>query len=377
VLAEQYMEAVAPLARATGSAIALIAAGVPAATRRRAEGGLARGSIAIGVGTHALLREGLAFADLGLVIVDEQHRLGVAQRLALVGKGARPHLLTLSATPIPRTLALALRGELKTSHLDERPKGRPPVATSCRPRLDFPAIVEDIRAVCTRGERAFVVVPRIEDAEDEDAGEAAQGVESLAAVLEQALAPFKVTLVHGGLAPDAKRRAMRAFRAGEAQVLVGTTVVEVGVDVPEATLMVIDGATRFGLAQLHQLRGRVGRGDPPYQPARCILMHDVPLDPKAAARLDALCTLSSGVEIAKADLALRGAGDLAGTRQSGIEEELLYLDPSYAPPWLARIEDDAKRIFTGDPELASQEHRGLALAMKRLATAIAVRAEAG
>ncbi len=381
VLAEQYMDAVAPLARATGASIALFAAGIPAAARRRAEAGLAAGRIAVGVGTHALLREGLTFARLGLVVVDEQHRLGVAQRLALVQKGTRPHLLTLSATPIPRTLALALRGELKTSHLDERPRGRPPVATETRPRSAFPALVEELRALCKRGERAFVVSPRIavDPSDDGDASEASEDDEAssavrLAEVLGEALAPYPVALIHGALSPDAKRAAMRAFRSGEAMVLVGTTVIEVGVDVPEATLMVVDGAEGFGLAQLHQLRGRVGRGD---RPGRCVLLHDEPLDERAAARLRALCELSSGAEIARADLDLRGAGDLGGTRQSGVEEELLYLDPASPPPWLARVEGDARAIFAADPRLAAAEHRALGLAVQRLAAAIAVREEAG
>jgi ATP-dependent DNA helicase RecG len=380
VLAEQYMDAVAPLARATGASIALIAAGLPAAARRRAEAGLAAGTIAIGVGTHALLREGLTFARLGLVVVDEQHRLGVAQRLTLVQKGVRPHLLSLSATPIPRTLALALRGELKTSTLDERPRGRPPVATEIRPRTAFPALVDEMRALCMRGERAFVVSPRIDvdasDDEDDDGGadDGASSAVRLAEVLADAMRPYAVALIHGSLSPDAKRAAMRAFRSGEAQVLVGTTVIEVGVDVPEATLMVVDGAEGFGLAQLHQLRGRVGRGD---RPGRCVLLHDEPLDERAERRLRALCELSSGADIARADLELRGAGDLGGTRQSGIEEDLLYLDPASPPAWLGRIDADARRIFAEDPSLSLPAHRALALSVRRLAAAIAVREEAG
>jgi ATP-dependent DNA helicase RecG len=167
---------------------------------------------------------------------------------------------------------------------------------------------------------------------------------------------------------------MRAFRTGEAQVLVGTTVVEVGIDVPEATLIVIDGAERFGLAQLHQLRGRVGRGD---VPGRCILVHAEPLDPRAGARLDALVRLDRGIDVARADLALRGAGDLGGTRQSGVEEDLLYLDPASPPAWLARIEADAREIFARDPGLKAAAHRALGTAVRRLGTAIAMRDEAG
>lgn len=380
VLAEQYMDAVAPLARATGAAIALVAAGLPAAQRRRAETQIASGKIQVAIGTHALLGEEITFARLGLVIVDEQHRLGVAQRLALVGKGAsgkgtRPHLLTLSATPIPRTLALALRGELKTSILGERPKGRVPVATSMRPRADFESVVKELRVITAKGERAFFISPRIEVTADDldDDVDPSSGAVARAEELAAALSPVAVALIHGGMRADEKRAVMRAFRAGDALVLVGTTVVEVGVDVPEATLMIIDHAERFGLAQLHQMRGRVGRGD---VPGRCVLLHDQ-LDDLAARRLHALCTMSEGADIAKADLALRGAGDLGGTRQSGAEPELLYLDPASPPPWLSRIEPDAREIFARDPKLALPEHRALSLAIDRLTVAIAAREEAG
>jgi ATP-dependent DNA helicase RecG len=381
VLAEQYMDAVGPLARATGASVALVAAGIPAGQRRRREEGLAGGTLSIAVGTHALLGDEIVFKKLGLVIVDEQHRLGVAQRLALVrkestGEPIRPHLLTLSATPIPRTLALALRGELKTSELGARPKGRPPVVTEILPRSQFASILEAVRAACARGERAFVIAPRIDEADadegvtPDDAGSAVE----LAEVIAKAIRPYKVGLVHGGLSSEEKRLAMRAFRAGSAPVLVGTTVVEVGVDVPEATLIVIARAERFGLAQLHQLRGRVGRGD---LPGRCILVHGEPLESAAEARLKTLAKLDRGVDVAKADLELRGAGDLGGTRQSGLEEGLLYLDPASPPPWLARVEGDARAIFAADPELTRPEHRALRIAVRRLSIAIFAREEAG
>jgi ATP-dependent DNA helicase RecG len=372
VLAEQYMDAVAPLARATAAPIALVAGtGRPAARRRSLEQ-IRAGKIAIVVGTHALLGEGVAFARLGLVIVDEQQRLGVAQRLALVQKGAGgaqvawPHLLTLSATPIPRTMALALRGELATSVLDERPAGRLPSATALRPFAELAAVLEDARAACARGERVFWVCPRIEDdelegASGENAGETS-GAAMRAKELVASLAPVSVALIHGGMRPEAKRRAVRALRSGDAQVLVGTTVVEVGVDVPEATLMVIEGAERFGLSQLHQLRGRVGRGA---RPGRCLALHG-PLTPLGRQRLEAFCTLSSGTEIARADLALRGAGDLGGTRQSGQEAGLLYLDPAAPPAWLGRIEADTRAIFEHDPLLEAEQHRGLAAFARRL-----------
>jgi ATP-dependent DNA helicase RecG len=188
------------------------------------------------------------------------------------------------------------------------------------------------------------------------------------------LAPARVAVVHGAMTPAERAAAMRSFRAGEADVLVGTTVLEVGIDVPEATLMVIDGADRFGLAQLHQLRGRVGRGA---QPGRCLLVYDDPLLDLARRRLETLARTTDGAEIARADLALRGAGDLGGTRQSGIVEDLLWLDPSQPPQWIDRIEEDARALLARDPTLAAPEHRALALAVRRFAVTLAVREEAG
>ncbi len=306
---------------------------------RGARGRRKSGAAGLAIGTHALLEQDVDFARLGLVIVDEQQRLGVAQRLRLVQKGtsSRPHLLSLSATPIPRTLALALRGELATSVLDERPRGRPPVDDRARrpgQRAEA-SVLEAMRAACVRGERVFFVSPRIDDDEEDEE----PGVVSHAARLARDLAPARVLAVHGAMAPAERLRAMRAFRAGEAQVLVGTTVVEVGVDVPEATLMVVDGAERFGLAQLHQLRGRVGRGD---RPGACLLVHDEPLEDLARRRLETLARTSDGTEVATADLALRGAGDLGGTRQSGAELDFVWLDPASPPAWMERLEGDAR-----------------------------------
>ena len=372
VLAEQYMDASAPLARALGVRVERIAAGMRAAERRAALEAIASGSAAVAVGTHALLQEGVVFARLGLVVVDEQQRLGVAQRLSLVRKGerTRPHLLSLSATPIPRTMALALRGELATSVLDERPRGRAPVETELCPRGDTPRWLEAMRAACARGERAFFVCPRIEDdEEEEELGAVAHG-----ARLSRELAPARVVVVHGAMPAAERSRAMGAFRRGEAQVLVGTTVIEVGLDVPEATLMVVDGAERFGLAQLHQIRGRVGRGE---RPGRCLLVHEEPLLDLARRRLETVARTTDGTEIARADLALRGAGDLGGTRQSGVVEDFTWLDPQHPPAWIERIEQDARAILARDPALAAPEHRALAMAARRFAVSLAVREEAG
>jgi ATP-dependent DNA helicase RecG len=377
VLAEQYLDAVRPLERAIGARVAFVAAGVPAAARREAEEAIRSGEADVAIGTHALLREGITFAKLGLVVVDEQQRLGVAQRLSLVKKGARPHLLTLSATPIPRTLALALRGELATSTLKERPAGRPPVETSLAPSTDLESVVRRVDETRRRGERVFWVVPRIDaigDADDdEDVDPMASAIER-EEMLRVALPEARVVMLHGAMSPVEKRRTMQAFRTGEADVLVGTTVIEVGVDVPEATLMVIEDAERFGLAQLHQLRGRVGRGA---KPGSCILVHGDPLEGLARERLVALTELSSGEELARIDLELRGAGDLGGTRQHGVEEELLWLEPGATYPWLGRVEEDARALHASDPALAGDDHRVLGSLVRRMGHVIAVREEAG
>jgi ATP-dependent DNA helicase RecG len=372
MLADQYLDAAAPLVKATGARITRLAAGMRAAERRTALAAVASGEAQIVVGTHAVLQDDVEFARLGLVVVDEQQRLGVAQRLMLVRKGqgmTRPHLLSLSATPIPRTLALALRGELATSILDERPRGRVPVATELVPRGDEARLIEALRDTCARGERVFFVSPRIEDDEELEA----PGVVSRAEHLSRELAPAPVVVVHGAMPPALRARAMRAMRTGEAQVLVGTTVIEVGIDVPEATLMIVDGAERFGLAQLHQLRGRVGRGD---RPGRCLLVHDELTD-LARQRLETLARTTEGADVAKADLALRGSGDLGGTRQSGIVEDFSWLDPADPPPWVERIDADARALLERDPTLAAPEHHSLALAVRRMATVLAVREEAG
>jgi ATP-dependent DNA helicase RecG len=373
VLAEQYLAAVRPLVEATGARVAFLAADLPAVARREAAEAIASGAADVAIGTHALLGEGVVFPKLSLVVVDEQQRLGVGQRLALVKKGQRPHLLTLSATPIPRTLALALRGELATSTLRERPAGRGPVATSLVALEDQREVFAQARAAIKRGERVFWVVPRIEAAEDDEDEDEAGTIEARAKALGRSLGKGSVGVIHGRMSGAEKRAAMQAFRAGDAPVLVGTTVVEVGVDVPEATLIVIEEAERYGLAQLHQLRGRVGRGA---RAGRCVLLHG-PLEGAARRRLEALVALDRGDDVAKADLELRGAGDLGGTRQHGEEDELVYLDPSATYPWLERLDADVRSIRAADPALERAEHRVLGAFVARFERAITAREEAG
>ena len=374
VLAEQYLAAVRPLERATGANIAFVAAGLPAADRRRAEAALASGEADVAIGTHALLGEGIALPKLSLVVVDEQQRLGVGQRLSLVKKGERPHLLTLTATPIPRTLSLALRGELATSTLRERPAGRKPVATSLASRDELPDVMRTVKEAVAREERVFWIVPRVEENEDEDDIDELASAEARAKALRAELGKSAVGMIHGKMPAAEKRVAMNAFRSGAAPVLVGATVVEVGVDVPEATVIVVEDAERYGLAQLHQLRGRVGRGD---RPGACVLLHAERLDALASERLTALTRLDTGEDIARADLELRGAGDLGGTRQHGEREELVYLDPGVTYPWLERLEEDARELRRADPALDREGHQVLGSLVARLQRAILVREEAG
>lgn len=326
VLADQYAGALEPLVRATSARVATLprATGRTKAEHARVTRGLEDGTIDVVVGTHAILGEGVAFARLGLVIVDEQHRLGVGQRLALVGKGGdrAPHLISVSATPIPRTLALSLRGEIATTHLDERPRGRTTPATSLVPRAEWGRAKDAIAAAIARDERAFVVCATIAGSEDDERG--TPGAVARATELRETFGRDGVALVHGELDDDEARAAVAAFRRGDAKVLVGTSLLEVGVDVPEATLMVVDGADRLGLAQVHQLRGRVGRGD---APGTCLLVHDDAPTEIARRRLEALVVARDGLEVAKADLALRGPGDFDGARQSGEAAGLRWLDP--------------------------------------------------
>jgi ATP-dependent DNA helicase RecG len=244
------------------------------------------------------------------------------------------------------------------------------VTTELRARAGVDDLLEPARSACERGDRVFVVCPTIDDDPDEEGLGATARRERLA----RDLGAERVVVVHGAMPVADRARAMRSFRTGAAQVMVGTTVIEVGIDVPEAALMLVDGAERFGLAQLHQLRGRVGRGA---RPGHCILFYNEPLTEMGRRRLDTLARTTDGAEIARADLALRGGGDLGGTRQSGIAEDFVWLDPADPPGWLERIEADARGLLAQDPDLSAPEHRALALAVRRFAVQIAVREEAG
>jgi len=317
LLAEQHAKNFEHWFRPLGIPVALVTGSLPARTRRSALEAVASGEIKLVVGTHALFQESMEFARLGLVIVDEQHRFGVHQRLALREKGARggalPHQLIMTATPIPRTLAMTAYADLDVSVIDELPPGRTPIRTSVFPQSRRAEIVARVHARIAAGSQAYWVCPLIEESEELRY----QAAEETYAALAEALPDVNVGLVHGRMAARDKERGMYAFKEGRIGLLVATTVIEVGVDVPNATLMVIENAERMGLAQLHQLRGRVGRGA---QESDCVLLYGEPLSEVARTRLRVIRETNDGFEIARRDLELRGPGELLGTRQTGLAD---------------------------------------------------------
>ena len=308
--AQNFMRWLAPL----GLGPLLLTGRMPARARREALAALASGQQGFAIGTHALFQEEVGFARLALVIVDEQHRFGVQQRMRLREKGTAgrlPHQLIMTATPIPRTLAMTAYADLDISVIDELPPGRTPVTTVAMPDSRRDEVVQRIRGACLAGRQAYWVCPLIQESEALEA----QAAEDAAAVLAEALPDIAVGIVHGRMPPAAREKAMAEFKAGRIGLLVATTVIEVGVDVPNASLMVIENAERMGLAQLHQLRGRVGRGR---AASTCVLLWHAPLSPLAKERLAAVRATNDGFEIARRDLELRGPGELLGTRQAGL-----------------------------------------------------------
>ncbi len=301
------------------------------------------------IGTHALFQEGVAFASLGLAIVDEQHRFGVHQRLSLREKGARdgrqPHQLIMTATPIPRTLAMTAYADLDVSIIDELPPGRTPVATAALAEARRDEVVARIRTACLSGRQAYWVCPLIDESEEMPA----QAAEETAAALAAALPDLSVAVVHGRMPGAAKELTMRRFKDGEIQLLVATTVIEVGVDVPNATLMVIENAERMGLAQLHQLRGRVGRG---HHASSCLLLYRGPLSPLARERLAVMRNTNDGFEVARRDLELRGPGEVLGTRQTGLAQ-MRVADLARDADLLPRVQIAAERLLREWPEHAA------------------------
>jgi len=340
ILAEQHAETIFRLLSGTGVTPALLTARVTGRPRAALLAALEEGEIGLLVGTHALLEKPVAFRRLGLVVVDEQHRFGVAQRAALPARGAatgeHPHVLVLSATPIPRSLALALHGDLDVSTLDEKPPGRTPVVT----RVSDDAGRDEAYRVLARdvetGGRAYVVVPLVDESETIDARSVASWTEEVS----RRLPARRVGAIHGRMRAEAREKAMRQFAAGELDVLVTTTVVEVGIDVPEASFLLVENAERFGLAQLHQLRGRIGRGP---RPSTCLLLAGTGASPDALSRLAVLARTDDGFVVAEEDLRRRGPGEALGTRQSGMPEFRLA-DPLADRDLLAKAGAVATRL---------------------------------
>jgi ATP-dependent DNA helicase RecG len=316
ILAEQHYHTVCQLLSGTGYRISFLTSSVKGKGRESVLGDIQSGKTDLIVGTHALIQKGVQFKKLGLVVIDEQHRFGVLQRSKLISKGDLPETLVMTATPIPRSLALTLYGDLDVSVLDEMPPGRQPVQTIVMGERNREEVYALVHQELNEGRQAFVVYPLIEESEKVDLRAAA----AMAKQLQKEVFPdAAVMLMHGRLKVEEKGQLMRRFRAGEIQVLVSTTVIEVGIDIPGATLMVIEHAERFGLSQLHQLRGRIGRGQ---HPGLCILMTEDLRSQEAEERINILCQTQDGFEIAEKDLEIRGPGEFLGTRQSGIPEFL-------------------------------------------------------
>jgi ATP-dependent DNA helicase RecG len=346
LLAEQHFRNFQEWFRPLGLPIALVSGSVTARTRRSALEAIASGEVRIAVGTHALFQEGMDFKHLALVIVDEQHRFGVQQRLRLQEKGRKdgrfPHQLIMTATPIPRTLAMTAYADLDISVIDELPPGRTPVKTVVIPEQKRDAVVARIVEACREGRQAYWVCPLIEESEELRS----QAAEETAAALAEALPGLRVGLVHGRMPSAKKDEAMLAFKDGKIQLLVATTVIEVGVDVPNSTLMVIEYAERMGLAQLHQLRGRVGRGT---SASTCVLLYRAPLSQLARERLKAIRETNDGFEIARRDLELRGPGELLGTRQTGLAQ-LRVADLMRDADLLPRVQETAELLLASYPD---------------------------
>jgi ATP-dependent DNA helicase RecG len=314
ILAEQHHRSFRTMLRGRGTPVGLLTAGVQGAPRRQVLRGLRSGAIPILVGTHALIEEEVQFASLRLVVIDEQHRFGVAQRARLRAKGARPDVLVMTATPIPRSLALTVYGDLDLSIIDEMPPGRRPIRTVLRGDASRPRVYEFLRDQVARGRQAYVVYPLVEESERL----ALRAATAMAETLRREVFPkLVVGLLHGRMKPEERDAVMAGFAAGRTPILVSTTVIEVGIDVPNATVMVVEQAERFGLSQLHQLRGRVGRGA---HNSFCILMTGEEVSEEARRRLQVMCDTQDGFVIARRDLEMRGPGEFLGTRQSGIPD---------------------------------------------------------
>ncbi|MGI9357047.1 MAG: ATP-dependent DNA helicase RecG [Rhizobiaceae bacterium] len=342
ILARQHLATIKPLAEQAGMAVEILTGRERGKTREEICARLASGEVDIVLGTHALFQSGVEFKNLALGVVDEQHRFGVHQRLALAAKGGAADILVMTATPIPRTLVLTYFGDMDVSRLDEKPAHRPTIKTNALPMERLDQLMERTRDAVSRGEKVYWICPLVEDNDELPVTSVEARFESL-----QKLLGRNVGLVHGRMKSTEKDTAMLDFKEGRTRVLVATTVIEVGVDVPDATIMVIEHAERFGLAQLHQLRGRIGRGD---KPSTCLLLYKAPLGDVAQARIKIMRETEDGFRIAEEDLKLRGEGEILGTRQSG-QPGFDIARMEYHGDLLEIARDDARLVLDREPEL--------------------------
>ena len=360
ILAEQHFDTIASFLSGTDVRVELLTGMVKGRRRREVLEGLADGSVNILVGTHAVIEDNVRFARLGFVVIDEQHRFGVVQRAKLWGKSDNPpHVLVMTATPIPRTLAMTIYGDLDVSVIDELPPGRKPVVTLHKYDDQTTSLYAGIRRQLNAGRQAYVVFPLIKESEKVDLKNLEDGYEAL----REAFPEFRLGKVHGRMKPAEKEVEMRRFVAGETHILVATTVIEVGVNVPNASVMVIINAERFGLSQLHQLRGRVGRGA---DQSFCVLVSKRKLTEDTRKRLDIMCATNDGFKIAEADLKLRGPGDLEGTQQSGMAFDLKIANVAKDGQIVQAARDEAQKIIDDDPACAKPEYSMLWQRLKAL-----------
>jgi len=353
ILAEQHLATLTELLSGMDVRVELLTGIVKGKRRQAVLDGVADGSIHILVGTHAIIEDPVCFFRLGLAVIDEQHRFGVAQRAKLWSKSQNPpHVLVMTATPIPRTLAMTIYGDLDVSVIDELPPGRKPVHTQHKYDDQLTSLYQGIRRQILAGRQVYIVYPLIQESERMDLRNLEEGYETMRQVFTQ----FKLSKVHGRMKSQDKEEEMRKFVSGETQILVATTVIEVGVNVPNASVMVILDAQRFGLSQLHQLRGRVGRGA---EQSFCILVTTRKLSKETAKRIDIMCSTNDGFQIAEADLKLRGPGDLEGTQQSGMAFDLKIADIARDGQIVQMARDEAQKIIDNDPECKKTEYRML------------------
>lgn len=350
ILAEQHFATIRKFLRQVPVRIELLTGIVKGKKREEILNGLLTGEVQILVGTHAVIEDNVQFSRLGLAVVDEQHRFGVAQRAKLWGKSQQPpHILVMTATPIPRTLAMTIYGDLDVSVIDELPPGRKPIQTIHKYDNQLTSLYQGIRQQIRQGRQVYIVFPLISESEKIDLKNLEAGYESLCSIFPD----MKLSKVHGKMKPKEKDLEMQKFSKGETQILVATTVIEVGVDVPNASVMVILDAQRFGLSQLHQLRGRVGRGaDQSY----CILVTNHKLTQETRKRIDIMCQTNDGFQIAEADLKLRGPGDLEGTQQSGIAFDLKIADIARDGQLIQLARDEAQKIINDDPDCEKSQY---------------------